>query len=65
MTASRHSGVLVHAVCLSFDVVIPITVVCSSCLCIPVVQFFFFLFFSLIASFVFVSWFVCLFFFET
>lgn len=31
MTASRHSGVLVHAVFISFDVeVIPITVVCSS-----------------------------------
>ena len=31
MTASRHSGVLVHAVSVSFDVeVIPITVVCSS-----------------------------------
>lgn len=31
MTASRHSGVLVHAVSVSFDVeVIPITVVCFS-----------------------------------
>lgn len=31
MTTSRHSGVLVHAVFVSFDVeVIPITVVCSS-----------------------------------
>jgi len=31
MTASRHSGVLVHAVFISFGVeVMPITVVCSS-----------------------------------
>lgn len=31
MTASRHTGVLVHVVSVSFDVeLIPVTVVCSS-----------------------------------
>ena len=55
MTASRHSGVLVHAVFISFDVeVIPVTVVCSS-LSSAVLLFIISLIFGLITSFVFVS----------